>query len=257
VIGEAEAQQGTHRALCICISSFRRDPGSDEVEGPPDRFPPLPFAHQRSQEMRDVLRQLGYKCETSEESLSAADLGQRVNDSIRGGRPTDVFVVHVVSHGLVTPSGELHVVGGDGEYDDRTAVQQWLRLVVDSVDQPPVTLFLLDICYAGEATRLRWQQRFADAHNRAWVIAACGPQESAFSGRFTKATVEVLQSLANGDLGIDRSRRYAPITTVARSIRRAVANADNDRYLSQQVVASLLDISSEPPDLPFFQTPGS
>ncbi len=241
----------TRRALCVGLASFGPEPHT--AESAPGALPALPYANERTRALSDVLSRLGYTCRLIDDPLPAAELGRLVSDTIRGGGPGDVLIVHILSHGHITTSGALYVVGADGRHHELTDVERWLKTVVDFHDETPTTLFLLDICFAGTAARFQWQPARADADNRAWVIAACGPQESAFNGRFTGAVTDVLTSLLNGDLDIDHSFRHAPLATVARSVRRAIVSGT--RHLPQHVVGSLLDITSEPPDLAFFPNP--
>ncbi|MEU8006192.1 hypothetical protein AB0B66_33965 [Catellatospora sp. NPDC049111] len=242
----------TRHALCVGVPLFgpRSRPGEESLPG---AWPAMPFAPQRTQALAEVLTRLGYTCRVVTEGMAAADLGGIVAKAIDDAGPDDVLIVHVLSHGHVTESGALYVVGGDGEHHLLTDVDRWLHDVTDFSDRNPMTLFLLDICHAGTAARQHWQPVFAGGGNRAWVIAACGPWQSAFNGRFTEAITQTLQRLADGDLDIDRSYRNVPIGTVARAVRRAVnALAADAKAMAQQVTATLVDISSEPPELAFF-----
>ncbi|WP_117210727.1 hypothetical protein [Allorhizocola rhizosphaerae] len=232
-------------ALCIGLCSF-------------DGWRALPFAHDRSDELAAQLTQLGYRCSvlSPEFPLSADVLGEMVRATIAEVGPDGILIVQVLSHGHITPSGTLHVIGGDGEYHEFTDVERWLKNVVDAPGRAPLTLFLLDICSAGNAARLSWQSHIDDEANRAWVIAACAPDEAAYSGRMTQAAANVLRDLADGRLDIDRSLRHVPLTTVAQKIRREVGRlAAVAQAIPQEVTASRIDISSEPLDLPFFPNP--
>lgn len=242
------------RALSIGIPSF----GAESVDGepPPGSWQPLPFAGKRARALVTVLEQLGYDCDVKDEPISAVELGNAVREAIKTSGPDDVLIVHVLSHAYVTESGALYVVGGDGRHDEATDVERWIRNVVDHEKTAPLTLFLLDMCSAGGAARLDWQVNNADARREAWVIAACAPDEVAYGGRFTQAVTAVLHDIANEHIDLDPSYRNAPITTVARLIRRRVNElAAASQSVPQRVTATLIDISADPPSLPFFPNP--
>jgi len=238
-------------AVCIGPASF----GAPAAEGAPGGWPALERVTERIADLADAFGRLGYACTTLDGEHTAAELGAAVRAAMADAQPSDVLVVHVFSHGEVTATGALHVIGADGVRHELTDVGRWLQNVVDA-ERAPMTLFLLDICYAGSAARLDWLTRVGDADARAWVIAACAPNELAYGGRFTDAVTGVLRDLAEQRLDIDESYRNAPITTIAQQIRRDVTRraADADG-LAQRVTASLVDISSPPPDLPFFPNP--
>ncbi|MEU8819260.1 hypothetical protein [Actinoplanes sp. NPDC048796] len=236
----------------ICAGFGRFGADTSPAEGLAD----LPDAPGQIAALAGSFADLGYARTTLEPDSSAEDLGHAVLEAIDRLGPSDILVVHVLSHGWITRTGALRVVAADGRHTELTAVETWLRAVVDAGPYAPLTLFLLDICFAGDAARLSWQPQFSDEDARAWVIAACGPSERAYGGRFTRAVTQVNRDLLEGVLDIDESRRYAPITTIAQRIRRAVTwEADRRLAFSQRVTASLVDISAMPSALPFFPNP--
>jgi len=246
-------QDGLNRRLiCVGLEEF----GSAAVETEETTvktWASLRRAGSQVEALARSFRRLGYGCTVLDGRTSADDLGSAVQAAIREAGPTDVLVIHILSHGTISPSGALRAVGADGRDSELTEIDRWLRQVVDAEDRAPMVLFLLDICFAGSAARLGWQQHLSDSAARAWVIAACGPVERAFGGRFTEAVTEVNRALASGELDIDSSYRHAPITTVAQRIRRTVTRAASAAdLLAQQVTASLVDISTNPAELPFF-----
>ncbi len=227
-------------ALCIGLTAFKSRRG-------------LPFVARRTDALIAELDRMGYRCRRTADPLPAEGIGAAVREAIARVGPDDVLIVHVLSHGHVTPSGTLHIVGGDGVHHELTDVERWLKNIVDASPAAPRTLFLLDICNAGNAARLTWQ---VDVSHRAWVIAACAPDENAYNGRFTEAVTNVLRDLADGKLDIDRSLRHVPLATVAQKIRRDVSRLSSvAQAMPQQVTASLVDISADPLDLPFFPNP--
>ena len=181
-------------------------------------------------------------------------LGQQVSSTITAAASDDIVVVHVLSHGHLGGSGAVYVVGADGRTHALSDVEHWLKTVEDFPDRP-YTIFLLDLCHGGVAARLPWQAALADGSSRAWVIAACEPDQRAFDGRFTQAVTNVLGRLYRSELDIDRSVQYVPLATIAREIRREVDRlAAAKDALPQQVTCSVVDLSAGV-DLPFFPNP--
>ncbi|MFG1993037.1 caspase family protein [Actinoplanes sp. NPDC048988] len=241
----------THKAVCIGLSSFGADP-KPGVEPEPGRWPDLPQAAGRMRALARTFTDLGFTATTLTD-LSSRDLGATVRKIIDDAAETDVLVFHLFSHGYLTPSGSLRVIGADGEHHEATDVGDWLKRIVDAEAPVPMTLFLLDVCHGGSVARLFWQPAINDEDARAWVIAAAAPDEQAYAGRFTDAVIRVLGDLAEGRLDIDQSFRFAPLDTIAQLIRRDVLhNATAAGAFVQRVTASRVDISAGLPELPFF-----
>jgi hypothetical protein len=242
----------TRRALSLGIASF----GSTEDPEPDLEAPsPLPFAVDRTRALCRVLVGLGYQMQPQgAQSPPAELLGQQVSSAITAAASDDILVVHVLSHGHLAESGAVYVVGADGGTHALSDVEHWLKTVEDFPDRP-YTIFLLDLCHGGVAARLPWQVALADGSSRAWVIAACEPDQRAFDGRFTQAVANVLGRLYRSELDIDRSVQYVPLATIAREIRREVDRlAAAKGALPQQVTCSVVDLSARV-DLPFFPNP--
>ncbi|MBC6460839.1 caspase family protein [Actinomadura sp. HBU206391] len=231
------------RALSAGVGSF------------PDEDRDLPYASELAEELRTALAELDYTC-SEPVPLTAENLGTAVHGQLETGTAGDVLVVHVITHGEVSEStGKLYVIGADGVHHRLTDVETWLASVEDHADRP-LTLFLLDICQAGEAARLPWQGRLADGSARAWVIGACAPGQAAFDGRLTRAVVNVLTALRQGELDIDPALRHAPFTAVARAIGLEVKRlTEESDGISQQVTGTLVDVTAAVPELPFFPNP--
>jgi hypothetical protein len=242
----ARKPAGARRALSIGVSQF------------PETFAELPYAATLAAALRAELGVLGYACgDPVATDWTSRSLGDAVRETIGSASAADVLIVHVLTHGKVSDdTGKLYVVGTDGQHYDFAGVESWLTAVQDGQD-PPLVLFVLDICEAGTAARLPWQGATADGSARAWVIAACGPQEQAFNGWLTQATTTVLRRLRAGDLDIDPSVEFVPLPKVAQEIRAEVRRLAKDEGdgLTQQVTGTQLDISVDPPTLPFFKNP--
>ncbi len=230
------------RALSVGVGSF-------------DRHHPLDYAPELSEQLKRELAELGYVTGTRprRSRVDGDDLGALVARALGDGADDDLSIVHMVTHGeSVAGDATVFAIGSDGARHGEASVAHWLTMR-QSVPGP-TTLFLLDLCAAGTAARLPWQSRLADSP-RGWVIAACGPHELAYGGRFTQAVINVLRGLRSGDLDIDPGTEHVPLTTIARAIRQEVNRlAVAAGAIPQQVTASLVDLSSD--DEPkFFRNP--
>lgn len=220
----------------------------------------LPFAPERVSELNEALGALGYETTLRAETrMDSAALQAVIRDHMAGTDAAGFLVVHVLTHGHLT-DGKASVIllGSDEKVDGAPDVGQWLDSVQNQKTSLPTTLFLLDVCYSGTAARLSWQPAVRAAQTRGWVIAACRGDEAAYDGRFTVAVTHVLKDLAVGGLGVHWSVEHVPLDIVAKAIQREVnrlVRADENAR-AQQVTASLIDISDEFPDLPFFPNPG-
>jgi WD40 repeat protein len=221
-----------------------------------DRHDRLSFALKLTEELSDALRDLGYETTVrAEAELASEDLAAAVREHLETDDADGVLIVHAVTHGHVADgNASVYLLGSDGKVHADTDVAHWLTSL-HNVGDRPLTLFLLDLCQAGTVARLPWQAS-AERPTRGWVIAACRGDRPAYDGRFTRAVVHVLRAVTAGELDIDPSMKYVPLATVAQAIRREVNRlAVADDSYPQQVTASLIDISSDVPDLPFFPNP--
>ena len=240
--GEAN---GTYRVVSIGVGKFA------------EPYPALTYATGLTNDLGAALANLGYDTGNPVlESWTSETIGNEVLKRIGDAAPGDVLVVHVLTHGEVNENNDtLYVLGTDGQPHRQADVEGWLKLMHDG--QPrPLVLFVLDICQSGAAARLPWLGKTADGTARAWVIAACAPGESAFNGRLTRATTNVLRSLSARELDIGPGVEYVPLRTVGRAIRAEVTRlAKDEGGLTQQVMGTQLDFMADAPDLPFFKNP--
>ncbi|WP_214111026.1 AAA family ATPase [Acrocarpospora catenulata] len=230
----------TARALVIAVTGFTGE-----------RWPPLPFAP-HAREAVSALRALGYRTVPHiRENLTSAELGALVRNEVRAGGPDDVLLVHVLTHGQVVNQSTLYALGSDARRDPDADVETWIRTVQNGEGHPR-TLFLLDLCSAGLMSRLPWQAGIPRDRNRAWVVAACQPDEAAYDARLTRALTTVLGRLGQGELGIDPGRAHVPFPAFARELRQEVRRLTRHGY-GQQVTATLEDPSDDGPTPPFFR----
>ncbi|MFE5665939.1 AAA family ATPase [Streptomyces niveus] len=135
------------------------------------------------------------------------------------GRPQ---IVHFASHG-VPRDRVLYLTAHDSRPTDLPEsaidIARWLNGVEYGSDPSPV-LFLLDVCGAGAATDYQLFQDVPEGDRRAWVIAACTADESAFDARFTKAAAQALERLRLGQWDISPALSHVPVESVADEIAR-------------------------------------
>ena len=237
-------------ALAIGIPEF--SPGTDRP------WPELTFATQLTTELCEELgsKLNGYVslAEDTDPRLSGEALGTRVR-SVLGADSYDVLIVHLLTHGdLLKGTKKLYAIGSDGKSSLETGVASWLDLVEDFGSGQ--VLFLLDLCYAGDAARQKYLLDKIDGRNRAWVIAAALPNQRAFNGYFTQATACVLDMIRRKVLQVHQSVPHVPFGTLVDWIRLAVYQfADDPRQNALPQTVSATPIDGMYPDLPFFPNP--
>jgi hypothetical protein len=239
----------TRLLLSVAIDHFGP---FEPIEPGPSGFLPLPFATERTRSLHRVLTRIGYSSgRLATERPPAEALGKVVGDALLSAKREDFQIVHVLSHGERGRTGSVHVVGADGRTHSSTDIEHWL-VSAENDPEMPRTLFILDLCYSGTLARLPWQGSLADGSSRAWVFAACEPDQAAFDGSLTEALTNILQRVELGRLDIDRSLQYIPLTVIAREVRREVdAIARAKGRPPQKVTCSLVDLSADV-EVPFF-----
>lgn len=217
---------------------------------------PIAFATELVPDLATTLQNLGYETvAVAEHTLTTEALGAQVTAELESAGPNDLLLVHVISHGHAADGdATVYVLGSDGSPHQQTDVAHWLTNL-QNLPGRPLTLFLLDLCFAGAAARLPWQSSVDPRQVRGWVIAACQGQQVAYDGRFTMAVINVLRSVQDGAMDIDPGVEHVPLRTVARAIHQEVNRlATEADAADQRVTATLIDMSIEP-DLPFFRNP--
>ncbi|MGC5006404.1 WD40 repeat domain-containing protein [Streptomyces sp. DT203] len=170
----------------------------------------------------------------------------------------DVLIVHIVGHGELAEgsSEKLYVLNRNGQRLTRP-VGAWIDLIEDHPQRHrPMTLFVLDVCYAGEAAVTAWHTRMDVDRRRAWVLAATGPGQKAFGYRLSRALVQVLKKYQTLKVRFDPSVRYIPPHTVWRDVERTVNElAEHAGGLPQAILTSLVPGHADLSHLPFFPNP--
>ncbi|WP_437075661.1 WD40 repeat domain-containing protein [Streptomyces sp. enrichment culture] len=170
-----------------------------------------------------------------------------------------VLIIHVVGHGELADGGseKLYVLDHAAKRL-RQPVSGWIEWIEDHPDHHrPVTLFILDVCYAGEAAVTSWHAKMDVAERRAWVLAATGPRDQAFGYRLSRALVQVLDRYVRGELRIDPSVRHIPANTLWKEVEASVRDlVAQEGGLPQSVLTSLVPSHADLSALPFFPNPG-
>lgn len=232
------------RAVCIGVPTFAGDASAT--------YSDLPFVDDRVPMVAAAMRRFGYRVTTvtAASLLTGAELPMVVQREARELGPDGILLVHVISHGHMTPDGALYVVGSDGQYEPDGHIDEWVRRF-EHFPQLPRTLFLLDLCESGNAARQLWHLKTAT--DRCWVLAACAAGQSAFEGRFSQAVANVLNAMSTGGAHIDATMPYIPLAVVAMAVRREVNRlVDRSDGFAQEVTGSLRDIAADPLDVPLF-----
>ncbi|MEW2378588.1 caspase family protein [Micromonospora sp. NPDC047812] len=236
------------RALLIGVRRFADRVGA-ESESPLllGNRAPLGFVDEVQARVRKALEVLGFHVDVKLDP----DRGQMAG-SVRDALENDSgsLVLHVVSHGEVgVDDTRLDVVPACGRTGMGTNVAEWVSSG-QLRDQP--VLLLLDLCRSGRIARLPWLLQQTGPDTKTWVIAAAGPDEDAFDGRFSWAVADVLDRLAIDGLGADPSMRHVPLELVARRIAKRVAA---QKGLPQRVHATPVDPAQPPGEPLFFLNP--
>ncbi|MFE1840625.1 AAA family ATPase [Streptomyces sviceus] len=186
-----------------------------------------------------------------------ADYGKLVEAAVEA-EDADVLIVHIVGHGELADgsSEKLYILGSDGDRLGRP-VGGWIDLIEDHPQlHRPMTLFVLDVCYAGQAAVIPSHARMDVDKRRAWVLAATRHDKQAFGYRLSQALVRVLEKYRDLEVRFDSSLRYIPPDTVWRDIDRTVSElAEHSDGLPQSIVTSLVPSHADLSHLPFFPNP--
>ncbi|MFI7358032.1 hypothetical protein ACIBTP_29440 [Streptomyces avidinii] len=175
-----------------------------------------------------------------------------------GSPHIDVLVVHFAGHGELAGGGseQLYLLDGAGRRM-KSPVRGWVDLIEDHPqDRRPMTLFILDVCHAGQAAVLSWHAQMDPAERRAWVLAATGPTDRAYDFRLSRGLVSVLAKYRSGEVRFDPSVRYIPAPAIWREIGHAVDGLwQQAGGMAQRIGTSLVPSHADLSQLPFFPNP--
>ncbi|MER5738906.1 hypothetical protein ABT117_24925 [Streptomyces sp. NPDC002262] len=172
---------------------------------------------------------------------------------------TEALIVHFAGHGVAGPGSQtLFLASRETTRKNLplTAAQvgTWLGEAEALADGPPV-LLLLDVCGAGRAVMQQLLDGIRAEDRRAWVIAACAPDEKTYQARFTVAAGMVLERLREGRLDISPAVEHVPVETLAREIDRELARSAAVEDLPSQSVLRTTHAEARAPVPPFLLNP--
>ncbi|MFF1676864.1 hypothetical protein ACFVYG_12610 [Streptomyces sp. NPDC058256] len=186
-----------------------------------------------------------------------------LQDALKNARVGDTAsgtVIHYIGHGFADSDlGVLRLPAKNTDLDQlgETSVDVGALInTIESNKRGPHVLLMLDVCNAGEATRIQALNLLSPQRRKAWVIGASTRGEKAFKARFTEAVVETLQRLKDGWLDIHPSLKYVPVETMASEISLSLTRicAKDQSALPQSLtVTPRTELHDECP--PFFENP--
>ncbi|MFJ8013879.1 caspase family protein [Streptomyces sp. NPDC096339] len=249
--GSGDALRPRHLVLSFGQPLERTEDG----DSPRPELDPLENAPEHASQVARAFTGLGYTVvEVTAPGRNFAALVEAALESAHA----DVLVVHFAGHGELARhgSGQLYLLDGAGR-PMKPPVSRWIELIEDDrPDHRPMTLFILDVCHAGQPAVLSWHGQMDPAARRAWVLAATGPTDRAYDFRLSRALVSVLAKYRSGEIRFDPSVRYIPAPAVWREIGHAVdglwQRADG---LEQRIGTSLVPSHADLSHLPFFPNP--
>ncbi|MFG3064847.1 NACHT and WD repeat domain-containing protein [Streptomyces sp. NPDC048231] len=231
---------------------------TEDGESPKAGLDVLEQAPEHAQNVADALREFQYERYPSTAPDDPADLWRLVENAVIS-EGIDVLVVHIVGHGelAVGSSDKLYILDSAGKRLSHPA-SAWIERIEDREEgHRPLTLFVLDVCYAGEVAVTSWHARMDVTARKAWVLAATGPKDPAFGYRLSKALTAVLGKYRARDIRFDPSVQYIPPGVVFQDVERTVHDlaAAGDGGLPQKIITSLVPSHADLSQLPFFPNP--
>jgi hypothetical protein len=250
--GRENNAEGTRRRVVISVAfPLVRD---EDGELPGLGLDPLAKAPEHARNVAEALTDFQYH---PHPPVAAEDQEAAIARALVSS-DTDVLIVHVIAHGQLADgsSEKLYVMDGQANRLPHP-VGSWLERIEDYPDEHrPLTLIILDVCYAGEVAVTAWHARMDVTRRRAWVLAATGPNDAAFGYRLSRALVAVLDRYRRREIRIDPSVRYIPPRTVWQEIESTVNDLiKEDGGLPQKIITSLIPWHTDPSHLPFLPNP--
>ncbi|MET8131452.1 hypothetical protein ABZV24_05685 [Streptomyces sp. NPDC005251] len=176
------------------------------------------------------------------------------------GRTASGSVIHYIGHGIADSElGALHLPASDTDLEelgDTSIEVGGLINAIESNQRSPHVLLLLDVCNAGEATRIQALNLLPSKRRKTWVIGASTRSENAFKARFSEAVTVTLQRLKGGWLDIHPSLEYVPMETMASEISLALTKIcakDRSTLPQSLTVTPRTELNEDCP--PFFENP--
>ncbi|MER5345134.1 WD40 repeat domain-containing protein [Streptomyces mirabilis] len=229
----------------------------DQGDSPRPGLNPLEKASEHAEKVRDALLAFQYTEHPAGKSDPQRDCGDLVQQALTSTE-VGVLIVHIVGHGELAEgsSEKLYILDSRGKRLSQP-VSAWIEQIEDFPEEyRPMTLFVLDVCHAGEVAVTSWHAQMDIVKRRAWVLAATGSGDKAFGYRLSKALVSVLEKYRHREVRFDPSVRHISSSTVWRDIELTVNSlVDEDKGLPQTIRTSLVPGHADLSHLPFFPNP--
>jgi hypothetical protein len=158
-----------HAVVSLGIALTRNGDG----DSPRAELDVLEKAPHHARAVANVLTGFQYQPFPSAVSVDAVRFEEVVEAAVVA-EDVDVLIVHIVGHGELAEgsSEKLYILDSDGERLPRP-VDAWIDLIEDHPTRHrPMTLFILDVCYAGKAAVTAWHTRMNVDQRRAWDIVS-------------------------------------------------------------------------------------
>lgn len=236
------------RVLVVGVGTFYGDDGCDDSDplGPVNMLEALPSVAPAVSGLATQiaktpgLRVLGGGASHDPDFQALTQLWRDALQQGQASADAESLIVHFAGHGVTGPGNQAlflatrETTRGNLPW---TAAQvgTWLGEAEAVAGGPPV-LLLLDVCGAGRPVVQQLMDGIRSADRRAWVIAACAPDEKTYQARFTSATGIVLERLREGRLDISPTVEHVPVETLAREIDRELARSAAVEDLPSQSV---------------------
>ncbi|MFF9364519.1 AAA family ATPase [Streptomyces griseoluteus] len=195
-----------------------------------------------------------------------AEVWRSARQTARDRGDGETLIVHFAGHGIA--GGGQHALFLATRDCDRSNVAwtapqvgTWLTEVESDPGGAPL-LLLLDACGSGRTVMQQILENVRAQERRAWVIAACAPDEKTYQARFTTAAGLVVERLREGRLDLSPALQHVPVETLAREIDRELARSAMAEDLPAQSVLRTVHADAHvevPPFLPnpsYRETPG-
>ncbi|WP_433894223.1 SAV_2336 N-terminal domain-related protein [Streptomyces sp. CA-111067] len=233
---------GRRRFLSLAVSAYS---AQWDVEDDPFWLEDLPFVPEAAHDLAAEFERLGYESEVTVDPTTQ-EMERQFHSLVSTSGPSDVLVVHIVGHGVMTQN-QLRIPGGDAGADPSFGidVQQWQDYLQDRADSP-FCLFLIDTAHAGAAIAL------SPVHRKGpWVIAACDRDEMTHSAVFTRAATATMRHLEWTDTAA--SQAYVGLGPAFNAVRAEVSRlCEGTLSFTPQATATAPDGNIE---VPFFPNP--
>ncbi|TXJ76248.1 hypothetical protein E2C11_20875 [Streptomyces lavendulae] len=253
--------------LVVGVGRFDSD-GGDESPDPlaiPKDFDPLPSVAPAVSDLAAQvgktpgLRVLGDGASHDPDLATLTRLWRGACREMSGSGSPEALIVHFAGHGIPGPGNQtLFLATRETDRDNAWSTAPQVSTWLGEAESSPAglsVLLLLDVCGAGRAVVQQLLDGVRAEDRRAWVIAACAPDEKTYRARFTTATAAVLERLRQGRLDLSPAVEHVPVETLAREIDRELARTAAAEGCPAQSVLRTTHPEARVPIPPFLLNP--